>query len=144
MTIPARVSLVTLGVADVARSLAFYRRLGWEAAVETDGFAVLRTSGTWVALYPQGDLSRDMGDPPPAGAPRRTSLAVNVESPDEVDAALEDARASGGSLLAAGRRAEWGGYTGYFADPDGHAWEVAHNPLWPLDERGVPRIDQGP
>lgn len=139
--VPARVSLVTLGVADVARSLAFYRALGWEAALEVEGFVVLRTTGTWVALYPLRDLARDMGDDPPHGTPRRTALAINVESPAAVDAALDEAVAAGGSLLAAGAKAEWGGHTGYFADPDGHAWEVAHNPGWPLDERGVPRVE---
>lgn len=139
--VPARVSLVTLGVADVARSLAFYRTLGWDAALETDGFAVLRTTGTWVALYPLPELARDMGDEPPPGTPRRTALAINVETPAEVDAALGEAVAAGGSLLAAAAKAEWGGYTGYFADPDGHAWEVAHNPFWPLDERGVPGVE---
>jgi predicted lactoylglutathione lyase len=138
--IPARISLVTLGVADVARSCTFYRSLGWETAIDMDEFAVFRTAGAFLGLYPITDLTRDIGDDVPPGAPRRTALAINVASSDEVDAAIAEALAAGGALLAAPARAEWGGYSGYFADPDGHAWEVAHNPGWPLGDDGLPRI----
>ena len=138
--VPARISLVTLGVADVARSRTFYRSLGWETAIDMDEFAVFRTAGSFLALYPIADLTRDMGDDVPPGAPRRTALAINVASTDEVDAAIAEALAAGGALLSAPAREEWGGYSGYFADPDGHAWEVAHNPGWPLGDDGLPRI----
>jgi predicted lactoylglutathione lyase len=139
--VPARITLVTLGVADVDRSRTFYRSLGWETAVDMDDFAVFRTAGSFLALYPIADLSRDIGDDTPTDPPRRSALAINVASAEEVDAAIAEALAAGGALLAAPARAEWGGYTGYFADPDGHAWEVAHNPGWPLGEDGLPRID---
>jgi predicted lactoylglutathione lyase len=138
--VPARVSLVTLGVADVARSRAFYRALGWETAIEADDFVVFRTGGAHLALYPSAELSRDLGDDPPSGHPRRTSLAVNVGSPEEVDEAVAQALAAGAALLAAPAQAEWGGYTCYVADPDGHAWEIAYNPGWPLGEDGLPVI----
>ncbi len=88
MTVPARISLVTLGVEDVARSTAFYRALGWEAGIEMDGFAVFRTGGALLALYPIDELSRDAGDDVPAGRPRRTHLAINLGSPEEVDDAV--------------------------------------------------------
>lgn len=138
--VPASISLVTLGVANVARSRTFYRSLGWETAIDMDDFAVFRTAGSFLALYPIADLSRDMGDDVAPGSPRRTAVAINVASAEAVDAAIAEALAAGGALLAAPARAEWGGYSGYFADPDGHAWEVAHNPGWPLGEDGLPRI----
>jgi uncharacterized protein len=139
------VSLVTLAVSDVDRSRAFYRALGWETGIDMEDFAVLRTAGSLVALYPVGDLSRDMGDeaPPPgapAGVPRRMSLSINVASPDEVDQVVAEAVAAGAAVLAAPAAAEWGGYTAIVADPDGHAWEVAHNPGWPLGPDGLPRL----
>jgi catechol 2,3-dioxygenase-like lactoylglutathione lyase family enzyme len=145
VTVPAHISLVTLGVADVGRSRTFYRALGWEAGLDTDDFAVFRTAGSLLALYPVAELTRDVGDPAPedgtlAGLPRRTTLSINVGSPDEVDAAVAVALAAGAALLAAPREAEWGGYTAIFADPDGHAWEVAHNPGWPLGADGLPRL----
>ena len=99
--VPARISLVTLGVADVARSRTFYRSLGWETAIDMDEFAVFRTAGSFLALYPIADLTRDMGDDVPPGAPRRTALAINVASEEEVDAAIAEALAAGG--CAAGR-----------------------------------------
>jgi predicted lactoylglutathione lyase len=139
--IPARISLVTLGVADVDRSRTFYRALGWETAVDMEAFAVFRTAGSLLALYPIEELSRDMGDETAAASHRRTSLAINVGSPEEVDQAIAQALAAGAALLAPPRPAVWGGYTGYFADPDGHAWEVAHNPGWPLGDDGLPRIE---
>ncbi|MGZ4615726.1 MAG: VOC family protein [Actinomycetes bacterium] len=139
--IPARVSLATLGVADINRSRTFYRALGWETAIDMEAFAVFRTAGSLLALYPIAELARDMGDHPPAGSPRRTTLSINVASRDEVDQAIAEALAAGAGLLAAPEPAEWGGYVAYFADPDGHAWEVAHNPGWPLGDDGLPRID---
>jgi len=143
--LPARISLVTLGVSDVERSRAFYRSLGWETGVDMDGFAVFRTAGSLLALYPVAELTRDVGDEAPeggvlAGLPRRTTLAINVGSSEEVDRAMVEALAAGAAMLAAPAEAPWGGYTAIFADPDGHAWEVAHNPGWPLGADGLPRL----
>lgn len=144
-SVPARISLLTLGVSDIDRSRAFYRALGWETGVDMDDFAVFRTAGALLALYPIADLTRDVGDRAPeegspAGLPRRTTLAINVGSAEEVDQAVAEALAAGAALLAAPEAALWGGYTAIFADPDGHAWEVAHNPGWPLGADGLPRL----
>ncbi len=143
--VPARVSLVTLGVSDIARSRTFYRALGWDTGVDMEEFAVFRTGGSLLALYPIGELTRDLGDEAPdagvmGGLPRRTSMAINVGSPAEVDRAVTEALAAGAALLAAPATAPWGGYTAIFADPDGHAWEVAHNPAWPLGADDLPQL----
>jgi uncharacterized protein len=140
--VPARLSLVTLGVADVARSTAFYQALGWplsSSSVPGD-VSFFRTAGGLLAVFGASDLAADATVPPRTGDGfREFSLAINVESPAEVDAALEAAVAAGGTLVKPARQAEWGGYHGYFADPDGHLWEVAHNPGWTIgpDERPV-------
>jgi uncharacterized protein len=138
MSVPPRLGLVTLGTVDHARLRAFYEALGWPLAVEDKDFCVFRTAGALLALYPRPDLSREAGGRALAGDGfRHFSLAINVASPEEVDAALDAAVAAGGSLLHPGTRMDWGGYSGYFADPEGNAWEVAHAPQWPLDEQGL-------
>jgi catechol 2,3-dioxygenase-like lactoylglutathione lyase family enzyme len=141
MTVPARISLVTLGVADVARATAFYQALGWplsSASVEGE-VSFFRTAGGLLGLFGAADLATDAGLPAtPAGGFRGVALAINVASPQEVDAALAAAVAAGGTVPQPARTTEWGGYSGYFADPDGHAWEVAHNPFWPLGPDGLP------
>lgn len=134
-------SLVTLGVADVARATAFYTRLGWELSSSSVPGVVsfFRTTGGLLSLYRHADLAADAtteaGEPPTF---RGVTLAINVESPAQVDDALAQAQAAGARLVKPGQHAEWGGYSGYFADPDGHLWEVAHNPGWPLDDTGLP------
>jgi predicted lactoylglutathione lyase len=138
--VPARCSLVTLGVSDVSRSKAFYRALGWEAGIDMDDFAVFRTAGPLLALYPIEDMSRDAGDEVPADRTRRIHLAINLGSPDEVDQAVAEFLAAGAGLLRAPEAADWGGYTSIVSDPDGHAWELAHNPGWPLGEDGLPQL----
>ncbi len=138
--VPARCSLVTLGVDDVARSKAFYRALGWEAGIDMDDFAVFRTAGPLLALYPLGDMSRDAGDALPAAQERRIHLAINLASREEVDHAVAEFVAAGARVLRKPEEAEWGGYTTLVADPDGHAWEIAHNPGWPLGADGLPQL----
>ena len=140
MAVPASISLVTLGVEDVARSTSFYRAVGWEAGINMDGFAVFRTGGALLALYPIAEMSRDAGDDVPADRSRRVHLAINLGSPEDVDAAVAEFVAAGAALLAAPHAAEWGGYTSIVADPDGHAWEIAHNPGWPLGVDGLPQL----
>ena len=142
MTVPARTSVVTLGVADVERAATFYERLGWtRSPASVPGVvAFFGTNGAIVALWGAAELAADAGYPP--GDPpafRGVALALNVESEAEVDRVLEAVVATGGALRRPGARADWGGYNGYFADPDGHLWEVAFNPGWPL-ENGVPRL----
>ena len=141
MTVPARVSLVTLGVADVEAAAAFYERLGWtRSSASVPGVVAFfaTTTGTAVGLYGYGDLAADAARPPAAdpAAFRGVSLAINLASPAEVDAVLAAAREAGATVTKDAVAAEWGGYSGYFADPDGNAWEVAHNPGWPLDDEG--------
>lgn len=138
MSVPPRLGYVTLGTIDFARMRAFYEALGWPVAVEEQEFCVFRTAGALLGLYPRPQLSAEVGGGPQAGEGfRHFTLAVNVASPAEVDAALDAAVAAGGTLLHPARRMDWGGYSGYFADPEGNAWEVAHAPQWPLDEQGL-------
>lgn len=145
MNVPPRLGLVTLGTADYARLRAFYGALGWPVAVEEGEFCVFRTAGALLALYPRPSLSAEAGGGPQAGEGfRHFSLAMNVASAEEVDAALDAAVAAGATLLHAGTRMDWGGYSGYFADPEGNAWEVAHAPQWPLDDQGLLQIPTAP
>jgi hypothetical protein len=139
MAIPARISFVTLGVQDLNRSAAFYDALGWQrSSASTDEVAFYQTPQAVLSLYLLPLLAAEIGvpagDPPPF---RGVTLAINVVSENEVDVVLEAARAAGGTVPRPGSRADWGGYTGYFADPDGHLWEVAHNPFFPLDANGT-------
>ena len=141
MTVPARLNLITLGVADVARSTAFYTALGWRLSRSSvpGEVSFFHTVGGLLALYGHQDLAADAtvpADEPPVFC--GVTLAINLGGPAEVDAALDAAVAAGGRLVKAARPTDWGGYSGYFADPDGHLWEVAHNPGWPLDDTGRP------
>jgi catechol 2,3-dioxygenase-like lactoylglutathione lyase family enzyme len=141
VTIPARISLVTLGVGDLSRSRAFYDALGWENVGDHEGVAFYRTAGAILALYPVSELADDAQVSPERSGFSGVTLAVNLADEAEVDAALAHAASIGATILKPAQRVFWGGYHGYFADPDGFAWEVAHNPGWPLDERGLPRLD---
>jgi hypothetical protein len=145
VTVPARISIVTLGVADLARSVAFYEALGWERAAASNAeIAWFHTADTSLGLFPLSHLAADVGvAAPPAGEPhfRGVTLAINVETEAAVESALAAAVEAGGSLLKPATRAEWGGLSGYFADPDGYAWEVAFNPFFPISEDGRVRID---
>ena len=140
MTIPSRISLVTLGVSDLARSRAFYDALGWERVGDDEGVAFYRTAGAVLALYPLSALADDARISPDRSGFSGTSLAINLGSELEVDAALTHAASIGATILKPAERVFWGGYSGYFADPDGYAWEVAYNPHWQLDERGLPQL----
>lgn len=135
-----RVSIITLGVADLERARAFYDALGWGAVnagtPEAESIAAYNLPGVALCLYPLEKLAEDAGVPAgrPSGA---VALAHNVRSPEEVDATLREAARAGGRVVRPAARAFWGGYSGYFADPDGHLWEVAHNPFSPLDPGGA-------
>jgi uncharacterized protein len=143
-SVPAAISLVTLGVRDVAASTAFYSRLGFSlsSASVAGEVSFFRTAGGLLGLYGSEDLRRDaMAETAPeVGAFRGVTLAVNVESPEVVDASLAAAETAGARLVKPAQATEWGGYHGYFADPDGHRWEVAHNPFWPLGPDGIPQL----
>lgn len=130
--------IVTLGVTDLDRSIEFYRGLGWEQRGDrAQGIAWFRTSGPWLGLFPTAELAADAGlveEPLPAY--RGVTLAVNLPAEGDVDAAFDLVRASGATVVKEPERAPWGGYSGYFADPDGHLWELCFNPGFPLDEHG--------
>lgn len=135
MSFPASLSLVTLAVADVARARAFYERLGWRASADSQpGVAFFDCGGTVLSLYGREDLARDCGRP--VGAPDGQMLAHNVASAEAVAAAVASFLAAGGTLVKAPLTAHWGGTIAFVADPDGHVWEIAHNPFWPIDATG--------
>ena len=131
-----RLSLITLGVRDVARSRAFYEALGWTTRSEPGSDIVFfQAGGTIVALWSRAELATDtvVED---AGGWGGITLAHNVRSPAEVDAVLAEAEMTGATIARSGAETSWGGYSGVFFDHDGHAWEVAHNPFWTLAENG--------
>jgi catechol 2,3-dioxygenase-like lactoylglutathione lyase family enzyme len=143
--VAAAVSIVTLGVADVARSQAFYESLGWQVVVSADdGLRVFSTHGAWLALYPRDKLAHDAGYddgvPWSSGRFRDVALALNLEDEASVDRAIAAAVGGGGQVLRPAKKMHWGGYSGYVSDPDGHAWEIAFNPFWPIGSDGRPQI----
>jgi catechol 2,3-dioxygenase-like lactoylglutathione lyase family enzyme len=124
-----RITLLTLGVADLERATRFYRDgLGLPQHPGPDGVAFFETGRTWLALFPREDLARDAGVASEGHGFRGFTIAHTVRSPEEVDRLLAEAVGAGATLVKPGQRASWGGYTGYFADPDGFLWEVAWNP----------------
>lgn len=131
-----RVTLITLGVADLAAARAFYGRLGWVPASETEGVCFYQMQGQVLALFGRADLAADQGRPGAALGTGAVTLAQNFATEAEVDAAFAEALAAGATALKAPEKVFWGGYSGYWADPDGHVWEVAMNPFWPLNEDG--------
>ena len=132
-----RVSLITLGVADVAASRTFYERLGWASSAEPDSDVVFfQAGGMIVALWSREQLAEDSAVEDTGGWGGIT-LAHNVRSPAEVDAILAEAGAAGAMIARPGAETFWGGYSGVFVDPDGHAWEIAHNPHWTLGDDGA-------
>ena len=131
-----RVSLVTLGVGDLARARAFYEGLGWSTRAKPgDDVVFFQAGGMVVALWSREKLAEDTAVADPGGWGGIT-LAHNVGSPEEVDAVIEEARTAGGSILRSPAATFWGGYSGVFLDPDGYPWEIAHNPHWQIGEDG--------
>ncbi len=133
------ISLMTLGVRDIERSRRFYRDgRGWPmSAASSEDVAFFHTGGVVLALYKRELLAADANLSPEGSGFSGIGLAHNVATRELVDAALEAAVAAGGTLLKPGTAVEWGGYTGYFADPDGFLWEIAWNPDFPLREDGT-------
>lgn len=134
----ARVSLITLGVADIKRARAFYEALGFQASSDSqDSVVFFRAGGVVLGLYGRAALAEDCGIAD-SGKPgfAGITLAHNCRNEAEVDRVLGEAVANGGALIKSARHVFWGGYSGYFADPDGHLWEVAHNPHWGFNEDG--------
>jgi uncharacterized protein len=130
-----RLSFVTLGVADVAKAKTFYKRLGLaEHGMSNDNVGFFDINGVVLSVYGHDALAEDAKvGKAPAPAFRGVSLAWNANNPEEVDSILAHAVAAGARLVKSGEKVFWGGYSGYFADPDGHLWEVAHNPFITID-----------
>jgi catechol 2,3-dioxygenase-like lactoylglutathione lyase family enzyme len=134
-----RISIVTLGVSDLKRSVGFYQTLGFRSSpASNDGVAFLHAGGVVLALYPRTLLAEDAhlpaGTPAPFGG---FTLAHNVAEREQVDRVLAEAEAAGARVLKPAKDVFWGGRSGYFADPDGHPWEVAWNPHFPLGIDGT-------
>lgn len=132
-----RVSLITLGVRDLAASADFYERLGWRRVEAQDGVVAFDLIGQTLGLYPLAALAEELGVPEDRLGRGAMTLAHNLRAKAEVDEVLSRVEGAGGSILKPAQDVFWGGYHGYFADPDGHIWEVAHNPFAPLAEDGA-------
>jgi catechol 2,3-dioxygenase-like lactoylglutathione lyase family enzyme len=131
-----RVSVITLGVRDLKRSRAFYEALGWHTrAAPDDDVVFFQAGGTIVALWDRAKLAADSGVED-GGGWGGVTLAHNVRSPAEVDSVTEEARSAGAKVVREPAETFWGGYSAAVVDPDGHPWEIAHNPRWPLRDDG--------
>ena len=130
-----RVSLVTLGVADLGRAKAFYEALGWRGRSPDDDVVFFQTCGMVLALWGRDQLAEDSCVEDGGGWGGVTPAHI-VRSPEEVDAVLGEAEKAGGTIGRPGAPTFWGGYSGVFLDPDGHPWEIAHNPFWTLHDDG--------
>ncbi|HEX2153331.1 MAG TPA: VOC family protein [Acidimicrobiia bacterium] len=132
-----RVTAVTLAAPDVASTVDFYRRaFGWDPAFINDEVAFFDLGGMVLSLW--SGLGDELGhELPPAGA---MALAHNVRAAEEVDRVIDEAVSEGATVAAPARRQDWGGYSGMIADPNGHLWEIAYNPDWPLDAEGRVRL----
>jgi catechol 2,3-dioxygenase-like lactoylglutathione lyase family enzyme len=143
MSFRPRLTLVTLGVSDLDRAVRFYRGLGWEPARVIDNdVAFFQMGGMGLALWGRDQLAAD-SEAEDLGGFGGVTLAHNAESREAVDAAIETVRRAGGTIAREPTETEWGGYSGIFHDPDGHPWEVAHNPFWELRDDGTIRIPTG-
>ncbi|MDX6398516.1 MAG: uncharacterized protein QOJ43_1924 [Gaiellaceae bacterium] len=135
-----RLSLVTLGVRDLAGARAFYEALGWKTgAAPGDDVVFFQTGGLIIALWGREQLAEDSGVRD-GGGWGGVTLACNVRSPQEVDAVIAEAEAAGATIPRRGAETVWGGYSGVFVDPEGHPWEVAHNPHWTIAEDGSVKL----
>ena len=136
-----RISIVTLGVSDLGQSREFYERLGWRrAATKTEGIVFFQAGGMALALYPREELAKDANVAADGHGFGGATLAYNARNRGEVDSVLSEAQVAGAKILKPAEEAFWGGYSGYFADPDGFLWEVAWNPFFPIAADGAIHI----
>lgn len=132
-----RISLITLGVDDLGRARAFYEQgLGWEPASAPEGVVFYQLPGIALALFGRNDLAEDARQPVD-GRFSGITIAINQRTEADVDAVLAQAEGAGAKILKPAEKVFWGGYSGYFADPDGHVWEVALNPEWTINPDGT-------
>jgi uncharacterized protein len=133
-----RVSILTLGVTDLGRSRKFYERLGWRASsASNDAITFFQAGGLILALYSRAELAKDANLAPEGQGFPGFTVSFNARTRAEVDKVLAEAKSAGGAILKPAQEAFWGGYSGYFADPDNFAWEVAWNPSFPIDPDGA-------
>lgn len=136
-----RLSIVTLGVSDLERSTEFFQRLGWRRSMtKAEGIAFFQAGGVALALYPRDELAKDAKVDAAGQGFSRFTLAYNVRRREDVDSVLAEAQAAGAKIQKPAEEASWGGYSGYFADPDGFLWEVAWNPFFPIAADGAIQI----
>jgi catechol 2,3-dioxygenase-like lactoylglutathione lyase family enzyme len=135
-----RLSMVTLGVADLDRSLRFYQALGWQRGNKEAEVVFFQAGGMVVGLWSRASLAEDAHVAPEGSGFAGITIAYNTRTHEEVDAVLAQAQAAGGTITKPAEEAFWGGYAGYFADPDGHLWEVAWNPHWTITADGSVRL----
>jgi len=134
---PQRVTLITLGVRDLPKAREFYASLGWqEREPQSAEIAFFQINGMVLGLFPLVELAKDQGRPDATLGMGAMTLAQNFSTEAEVNAAYAKALSCGATGLKTPEKVFWGGYSGYYADPDGHVWEVAHNPFWPLQDDG--------
>lgn len=132
-----RLSLIALGVSDLARSKAFYENVvGWQAAPSPPEIVFFDLNGVIFSLFPDDELAKDYGGEAKTGRYKGFALAYNVRSIEEVNALFEQLKANGADIVKEPDKVFWGGYSGYFSDPDGHKWEIAFNPYWTILEDG--------
>ena len=135
------ISFITLGVSDLARSRAFYAALGWRESASSQDTVAFYSAGTVAfALFQREALAGDACVPPSGSGFPGFTLSHNVASVAEVETTISDAVAAGGILVRTAETAPWGGFRGYFADPDSFLWEVCWNPFFPLDENGYVQL----
>lgn len=138
-----RVSIVTLGVADLRRSREFYERLRWKkSSASSEGIVFFQAGGIVLAIYPRNELAKDARVEAEGHGFRAITIAHNARTRAEVDAVLAEAKAAGAAVPKPAEEAFWGGYSGYFADPDGFLWEVAWNPHFPITPDGAIRLPE--
>lgn len=137
MTMEQRVSLITLGVPDMDKAAAFYTALGWQRADSPDGVIAFDLISQTLGLYPLAKLAEDIGLPVADLGTGAMTLSHNTRTPQEVDALMARAAEAGAEILRPASEVFWGGYIGYFRAPDGHIWELAHNPFSTLSAEGA-------
>ncbi len=136
-----RITLLTLGVRDLDKSTAFFERLGWRRSVrQANGISFFQCGCIAVALFPRTELAKDAGILPHGEGYDGFAVAYNTRLKEDVDTVLAEAKSAGAEIVKPAQDAVWGGYSGYFRDLDGHLWEVAWNPGFPLDESGAVRL----
>jgi uncharacterized protein len=138
-----RLSIITLGVSDLRRSREFYERLGWRRSMaQAEGIVFFQAGAIAIALYPREELAKDANVAAHGVGFGGITLAYNARTREEVDAVMAEAKSSGAKVLKPAQEAFWGGYSGYFTDPDGFLWEVAWNPSFAIAEDGAIRIPE--